>query len=139
MALRRLTKASSTMIYQKATAAFDGTLPPTDAVLIDSIYRYPSAAAGGLVYWESNEPVVTNQLLVQLAAVGDISLYLVNFDRTYTPLLGEEFTLAVKTGVTFFAEPDYEIVLLPWQGLKIVSTRPGQLLIAGSHERTFYH
>ena len=139
MPTRRMSEAYSTMIYQKATTAFDGTEPPGDAPLVDSIYRYTPATKGGLLYWQSNEPIVTNQLLVTLDSAGNIDLYLVNFDHNYAILTGEEFHLASKSSVTFYAEPDYEIVLLPWQGLKLVTTTPGQALIAASHERTFYH
>lgn len=139
MATRRMSEAYTTMIYQKASTNFDGTEPVGDAPLVDGIYRYAPATKGGLIYWQSNEPIVTNQLLVTLDSSGNIDLYLVNFDRSYALISGEEFHLAAKTGVTFYAEPDYEIALLPWQGLKLVTTTPGQVLIAASHERTFYH
>jgi hypothetical protein len=139
MTTRRMSEAYSTMIYQKALTAFDGTEPAGDAPLVDSIYRYAPAAAGGLIYWQSNEPIITNQLLVTLAVSGNIDLYLVNFDHNYAIITGEEFHLASKTGVTYYAEPDYEIALLPWQGLKLVTTTAGQVLVAASHERTFYH
>jgi len=139
MATRRTSESYTTMIWQKATTNFDGTEPAGDAPLTDSIYRYTAAAKGGLLYWQSNESVVTNQILVMLTSSGNLDLYLVNLDHSYAPISGEAFQLDSKTGITYYAQPDYEIVLLPWQGLKLVTTTPGQVLVAASHERTFFH
>jgi hypothetical protein len=139
MATKRTSECYSTMIQQKATTAFDGTLPAGDAPLTRGIYKYAEAAAGGLLRWESNEPVVVNQIFVTLSVSGNITLSLVNLDDNDAPISGEEFKLEVITGVTYLRLTEYEVVLLPKQALKLVTTQPGIVQIGGSHERTFYH
>lgn len=130
----------STAIWQKATTAFDGSLPAGDAPLVDrSIYRYAAAAAGGLICWNHSEPIVIPVILVTLDASGTIDLYQVNLDDAGAPVSGEALHLESFTGVTRMRLTEYEIILLPKQGLKLVTNQPGIALAYASLERTFYH
>lgn len=139
MAIKRDAASYSTIIQQKASTAFNGTLPTTTCAETQYIYKYPVDAGGGLVYWNATEPVVVNQLLVTLDVSGDVSIYLVNLDTTGAVIAGEDFTLDKKTGVTYYANTDLEVVLLPYQALKVVTTQAGRLQACGSYERTFQH
>jgi hypothetical protein len=126
----------STIIQQKATGAFDGTLPLGAAVLSPAgIYRYPTEAAGGLFYWDgANEPMVINSVLVTLAT-GNVSLSLVNLDAAGTPIVGEEFLVADGTGVDTLNLPTLGLVILQSQALKLVTSTAAIAEVCGSIER----
>ncbi len=128
--------AISTVIQQKATVAFDGTLPVGAAVLSpEGIYRYPTENAGGRIYWDGvREPMVINSFLVTLVS-GNVSLSLVNLDSAGAPIAGEEFLLADGTGVTTLNLPKFGLVILQTQALKLVTSTAAIAEICGSIER----
>ena len=128
--------AISTIIQQKATGAFTGALPTGDPVLSpEGIYRYTPQAAGGLFYWDGvKEPMVINSFLVTLTS-GDVSLSLVNLDNAGTPIAGEEFLLADGTGVTTLNLPEFGLVILQTQALKLVTSTAAIAEVCGSIER----
>lgn len=138
--ITRYAEAITTVIQQKATANFDGTLPTTEPVLSpEGIYRYPAAAKGGLFYWDgAKEPMVISAILASIAA-GDISVSVVNLDDAGTPIVGEEFPIESATGVTALdlTSGNFELTLLQSQALKLVTTTAGIIAVYGSIERMY--
>ena len=148
MATLRTPQSTSTAIQQRTTvgAAFNGALPPGDATL-DLInrgaYKYAAAATGGLIYWDSNEPLICGQMHIWLGGSGDISLYLVNLDANKAIIATERILIEEQTGVSFIAldEARFKTVLLPNQALQLITTAVGgqsQIVQAvASLERTY--
>lgn len=147
----------STAIQQKITSGgnFDGTLPQVGGVRADSplstgnaMYKYPAASKGGLFFWNHSEPLVCTQIHVDLGGASDVTVKIVNLDPTKinddlpASIVGEDITIEASTGVTFLAldEARFKVILLPFQGIKIVSTANANAQIAqviASLERTF--
>lgn len=130
----------STIIQQKATANFDGTLPAGDPILsAEGIYRYPAEANGGLIYWNGvKEPMIISSFLCTLA-LGNATLYLVNLDSDGTPIAGEVWELASVTGGITLNLPDYDLTVLQTQALKLVTTTAAIAEACGSIERMHRH
>ena len=153
----RLPACHSTAIQQSMTAgnAFDGVLPSSDSPLSRSnIYKYTADGShGGLIYWDSNEPVICGQLHCDLGGSADFHLYLVDLDPTTvlavragtasTPTVIDQIKIEEQTGTTFVTldESRFKCVLLPFQGLMVVTTavaKATQIVQAvGSIERTY--
>lgn len=155
----RYAMTNPTAIQQRVASGkiFTGALPQAGAVRADSpldkgasIYKYAQLAAdgGGLFFWNTPEPLVCSQIHVDLGAAGDVTIKLVNLDPAHlnddtpTILSGEAITIEAATGVSFMAldEARFKTVLLPYQGIQIITTASGQPQIAqvvASLERTY--
>jgi len=154
----RLASTAATAIQQRITAGghFDGTLPQDSGHRADSplyqpgnsIYKYAASALGGLFFWSNVEPLVLSQIHLDLGAAADVSIKLVNLDPAHinddapTILAGESMLIEQATGVTFMAldESKLKTILLPYQGIQIVTTASGAAQIAevlASLERTY--
>lgn len=156
---QRLPYTQSTAIQQRITAGntFNGTFPTGDCPLANAsgspgpmIYKFGAQAAGGLFFWDTNEPVICGQFHIDVGSSADIKLYLVNLDPTTckigstpTVLTGESILIEEQTGANYVAldEARFKTVLLPYQALQlIVSGATGTAMIAqavGSIERTY--
>lgn len=152
---------TSTAIQQRVASGkvFNGTLPQaTGPVRADSplyvpgnsIYKYAQLAndGGGLFFWNTNEPLVCSQIHVDLGGSGNITVSIVNLDPAHinddspTILTGESITIEAATSVTFIAldEARFKTILLPYQGIQIVTTASGGAQIAqvlASLERSY--
>jgi hypothetical protein len=152
MTTPRIPMATATAIQQRITSSafFDGTFPTGDSPIgADyTIYKYTPQTAGGLFYWNTVEPLVCSQIHVDLGGSADITIKLVNLDpatvNTASPaiLAGEEMTIEAATSVAFIAldEARFKTVLLPFQGIQIITTASGAAQIAqvvASLERQF--
>lgn len=148
----RTPMATATAIQQRATSTnhFDGTFPTGDSPLDagNSIFKYTAQAAGGLFFWNTVEPLVCSQIHVDCGASANISIFLVNLDPTTvntsspTILSGEIMTIEQAMSAQFIAldEARFKTVLLPFQGIQIVTTASGAAQIAqvvASIERQF--
>lgn len=154
----RLASTAATAIQQRITAGghFDGTLPQDSGHRADSplyqpgnsIYKYAAVAAGGLFFWNNVEPLVLSQIHLDLGAAADVSIKLVNLDPATVNddlpsiLAGESMLIEQATGVTFMAldESKLKTILLPYQGIQLITTANAQAQIAevlASLERTY--
>jgi len=150
-ATTRSPMATATAIQQRiASGHFDGTFPTGDSPLDagNSMFKYAAQTAGGLFFWNTVEPLVCSQIHVDCGASADISIYLVNLDPTTvntdspTILSGETMTIEQATAAQFIAldEARFKTILLPFQGIQIVTTTSGAAQIAqvvASIERQF--
>jgi hypothetical protein len=150
MATARTPASYSTAIQQRIASGgnFDGTLPPGDSPLQNSIFKYAQANRGGLFFWNAGEAVICNQLHVFLGGSGDVSLFIVNLDPASPDpanpqvLADERILIEAQLGTTFVAldESKFKVVLLPGQALQLITTPTGANQIAqavASIERTF--
>lgn len=153
----RTPSAVATAIQQQITAGgnFDGTLPQDSGHRADSpvgrdysIYKYAPNNKGGLFFWNSVEPLVCSQIHISSATAMDVTISIVNLDPDSlnddlpAGIVGEVLTIEQATGVTFMAldEARFKTVLLPYQGIKIVTTANADAQIAqviASLERTY--
>src|SRR5258706_6112869 len=155
----RIAQTNALAIQQRvaSTKIFDGTLPQLTGVRADSpldvgggIYKYAqlSGDGGGLFFWNTYEPLVCSQIHVDLGGSGNITVKIVNIDSTKvnddqpTLLAGEAITIEAATNVTFLAldEARFKTILLPYQGIQIITTASGAAQIAqviASIERTY--
>jgi archaellum component FlaF (FlaF/FlaG flagellin family) len=155
--------SSSTAIQQiissgSTSNVFNGTLPQASGpVRADSplykpgnaIYKYAASTAGGLFFWNNQEPLIVSQCHVSLASSESITISIVNLDPTTvnadspTILTNESLIVEQATGVTFIAldEARFKTVLLPFQAISIVTTNAGAGLqiaqVVASLERTY--
>jgi hypothetical protein len=142
MTTPRIPTATATAIQQRAASGhfFDGTFPTGDSPLDAgfSIYKYAPQNAGGLFYWNTVEPLVCSQIHVDCGAAANISILLVNLDpatvNTGSPaiLTGETMTIEQATAAQFIAldESHFRTILLPFQGIQIITTNSSQAQIA---------
>lgn len=145
----RLAQTVISAIQQRVASGFhfDGTLPQTAGVRADSplrsnnsryTYEPLAATGGGLFFWNNSEPLICSQVYVDLGAVGDVTVSLVNLDPEHvnddlpTVLANEVFIVHQDTGVRFIAldETKFKVALLPYQAIKIVTTNTGAAQIA---------
>lgn len=155
----RLAQSISTAIQQRvaATKLFTGALPQAGGVRADSplaigncVYKYAPLAAdgGGLFFWNTYESLILSQIHLDLGAVGDATISIVNLnpatvnDDLPAVLAGESMPISITTGqrLVVLNESQLKTVLLPYQGIRIVTTNSGAAQIAqvtASIERTF--
>jgi len=155
----RLAQSISTAIQQRvaATKRFTGALPQLGAVRADSplavgncVYKYAPLAGdgGGLFFWNSPESLILSQIHLDLGANGDTTISIVNLnpatinDDLPAPLAGESMPISITVAqrLVVLNEAQLKTVLLPYQGIQIVTTNSGAAQIAqvtASLERTF--
>jgi len=155
----RRAQSISTAIQQRVAAAqnFTGALPQLGAVRADSplasgncIYKYASlaAAGGGLFFWDSPESLILSQIHLDLGASGDATISIVNLDPATlnddlpAVLAGETMPISITAATRYVVlnESQLKTVLLPYQGIQIITTNSGAAQIAqvvASLERTF--
>lgn len=154
----RVPSSVATAIQQSITASgnFNGSLPQLTSVRADSpvyqpgnaIYKYAAAAAGGLFFWNTVEPLVCSQIHISSSAAMDVTISIVNLDPAHinddlpSILSGESLIIDQATGVTFMAldESKLKTILLPWQAIQIVTSANAATQIAqvvASLERTY--
>jgi len=147
----RLAQSISTAIQQRvaATKRFTGALPQLGAVRADSplavgncVYKYaPLAGDGGGL-------LILSQIHLDLGANGDTTISIVNLnpatinDDLPAPLAGESMPISITVAqrLVVLNEAQLKTVLLPYQGIQIVTTNSGAAQIAqvtASLERTF--
>ncbi len=155
----RLAQSISTAIQQRvaATKKFTGALPQLAAVRADSpiaagncLYKYAPLAAdgGGLFFWNNQESLILSQIHLDLGAAGDSTISIVNLNPTTLNddlpaiIAGESMPISIVTATRFVVlnEAQLKTVLLPYQGIQIVTSNSGAAQIAqvtASLERTF--
>lgn len=155
----RLAQSISTAIQQRVAAAmnFTGALPQLGAVRADSplavgncVYKYAAlaAAGGGLFFWNTPESLILSQIHLDLGANGDATISIVNLnpatldDDLPAVLPGESMPISITAATRYVVlnEAQLKTVLLPFQGIQIVTTASGAAQIAqvtASLERTF--
>lgn len=145
----------STAIQQTINSGknFDGTMPTGDSPLSPyGLYKYAAQDAGGLFYWDANEPIICGQFHCDLGGSGNFSLYLAQLNVASVQAFRKDGTTAVtidsvilieeQTSVNFVAldEARFKTVLLPYQGLKLVTGMSSAVQVAqavASIERTY--
>jgi hypothetical protein len=101
-----------------------------------------------LFFWNNKESLILSQIHLDLGANGDATIEIVNLDPTKVNddlpaiLAGESFMISSTTATRFTVlnEAQLKTVLLPYQGIRIVTTNSGAAQIAqvtASLERTF--
>lgn len=152
---RRVPFNTSTGIQQQATAGnfFTGALPQAAGpVRADSpiqpggaVYKYAPTAAGGLFFWNVNEPIVLTQIVVDLGANANLNVFISNLtvaaieDDSPSVISGEEWLIGSLTAARMFSS-DKSYTLMPYQAIKLVSTNSGaaqNALVSACLERTF--
>lgn len=149
----RIAASYPTSILHRVTGAgmFNGTEPPGPLTTSrnGSLYEYPIAATGGLFYWEDQEPMIVDQILVDFGETSNTAtIYLVNLDDNNLPVTGERWQLYPSS----FAGPSQMVVLLqtafkvivgPKQAIQIISgegaaeSSDKTALVTGSVARTY--
>lgn len=143
MALRAVPQATPTVIQQRIAAGqlFNGSLPAADPTIdaSNALYKYaaPADSVAGLFLWNTREPLVVTQLLIDLGANGNVTVKVVNlnpatFDSAPTILSGEAVTVASATAVPLLSlnETNFRVTLLPFQGIQLVTTNSTAAQIA---------
>lgn len=155
----RLAQSISTAIQQRvaATKKFTGALPQLAGVRADSplaigncMFKYAALAAdgGGLFFWNTYESLILSQIHLDLGANGDATISIVNLNPTTVNddlpavVAGESMLISSTTAqrLVVLNEAQLKTVLLPYQGIQIVTTNSGAAQIAqvtASLERTF--
>lgn len=150
-ATNRTPAATSTAIQQQISTGnfFDGTFPTGDSPLDVgfSMFQYTEQAAGGLFFWNTVEPLVCSQIHVDCGASASITIKLVNLNpatiKTASPtVLSVAYTLEQAASVQFIAldEARFKTIVLPYQGIQIVTTASGAIQnaqVVASLERMF--
>lgn len=144
MGLRAIPQATPTVIQQRVIAGqlFNGSLPVADPVVDASngLYKYaaPVGSVAGLFLWNTREPLVVTQLLIDLGASGNATVKVVNIDpatiNDAAPAIiaGELVTVAAATAVSLLAlnETNFRVTLMPFQALQLVTTNSAAAQIA---------
>jgi hypothetical protein len=152
---RRTAGNTSSAIQQQITSGnfFNGTLPQAAGpVRADSplqpgnaLYKYAAATAGGLFFWNVNESLIVTQIIVDLGANANLSVFISNLlptsieDDSPTVIAGEEFLIGSLTASRIFTS-NTVYTLLPYQAIRLVSTNSVAAQIASVSaclERTF--
>jgi hypothetical protein len=146
--MTRLGASHSTAILQRASAAgqFTGVIPTTAETTTHNgaVYEFAEDAVGGLFFWETSEPMMVDQINIDLGAAGTVFINLVNLDDDNMPVAGESWQLFTQAGQRYVAlnETSFKYVLLPEQGIQIVSSLSAAAKIAqviGMIERAYTH
>lgn len=144
MALRAVPQAVSTVIQQRVISGqlFNGSLPVADPTIDKSnaLYKYaaPAGSVAGLFLWDTREPIVVTQFLIELGGSADITVAVVNLDPATindpapAVLSGEILSIAAVTGVSrlFLNETNFRATLLPFQALRLITTNSAAAQIA---------
>jgi len=107
-----------------------------------AMYEYAIADAGGLFYWDNQEPMVIDQINVNLGAAGDCSIWIVNLDENLAEIAAETFRIYNVSGQQHIAldHAQMQLTLLPRQAIKIISATSAAAKVAqvvGSSERAY--
>ena len=146
--MARRPASHSTAILQRINAAqqFTGVISPgaESTTHNGSVYEFAAADAGGLFYWDGSEPVMVDQINIDLGANGDVVINLVNLDANNTPIAGESWQLFTQAGAryVFLDETKFKCTLLPKQAIQVISTVAATAKIAqvvGMIERAYTH
>jgi hypothetical protein len=146
--MARLGATHATSIIQRASGAgqFTGVIPTTaeSTTHNGAVYEFAVDAVGGLFFWETAEPMMVDQVLIDLGANGTVFIYLVNLDANNLPVAGEQWQLFTQAGARYVAlnETNFKYVLLPKQAIQIVSSVSASAKIAqvtGMVERAYTH
>ncbi len=143
MALRATPQATPTVIQQQVILGqlFNGSLPVADPVIdaSNALYKYaaPAGSVAGLFLWNTREPIVVTQLLIDLGGNGNVTVKVVNlnpatFDSAPTLIAGEAVTVASAAAVPLLSlnETNFRVTLLPFQGIQLVTTNSSAAQIA---------
>lgn len=141
--MRAVPQATSTVIQQRVIAgqAFNGSLPAADPVVDASngLYKYapPVGSIAGLFLWDTREPIVVTQLLIDLGGNANVTVKVVNLDPTTydsapSILAGEAVTVAAATAVPLLSlnETNFRVTLMPFQGIQLVTSASAAAQIA---------
>lgn len=138
----------STSILQRISAGnqFDGTLSggAESTTRNGSVYEFAADNNGGLFFWETKEPIVVDQIIVNLGASGTVTVNLVNLDSNNAPIAGETWQLFTQSDQQYLAlnETNFKYILLPGQAIQIISSGSAAAKIAqvyGMIERFYTH
>jgi len=146
--MARLGASHSTAIIQRASAAgqFTGVIPTTaqSTTHNGSVYEFAVDTVGGLFFWETSEPMIIDQVNIDLGANGTVTINLVNLDGSNLPVAGESWQLFTQAGARYVAlnETNFKYVVLPKQAIQIISSGSASAKIAqilGMIERAYTH
>lgn len=135
-----------TSILQRITEnhQFDGTLSlgAESTTRNGAMYEYAAADAGGLFYWDNQEPMVIDQINVNLGAAGDCTIWIVNLDTNLAVIAAESFRIFTVSGQQHVAldHAQMQLTVLPRQAIQIVSATSAAAKVAqvvGSIERSY--
>jgi hypothetical protein len=146
--MARLGASHSTAILQRINAAqqFTGVISTgaQSTTHNGTVYEFAAANVGGLFFWESSEPIMVDQINIDLGAAGDVTINLVNLDANNAPVAGELWQLHAATNTRYVSldETNFKKTLLPKQAIQIISTGSAAAKIAqvlGMIERAYTH
>ena len=129
---------SMTVVEHRALTMLDGTRPAVDTPDLNERSTYVFvAASGGLMSWNNPEAVLLQQLLVGLAASGDVQVHLVNLDDAGAVVSGSEYLLRSYTAVTdvVLFETEFRVSVQQGQALRVTATQPGRCAVWVKIER----
>jgi hypothetical protein len=99
-----------------ATHNFNGGPPVGTPVAVDGMTSYPTAITGGLFdFGQDTAGIEVAQVFIKLGGQSSWSLSLVDNDATLT-------VVASGTTETFYANPNWGLILLQHQTLKLVTS-----------------
>lgn len=146
--MTRFGASHSTAILQRINAnqQFTGVIS-TGAQSIThhgTVYEFAAANVGGLFYWETAEPIMVDQINIDLGAAGDVTINLVNLDSNNAPIAGESWLLHSATNTRYVSldETNFKKTVLPKQAIQIISSGSAAAKIAqvvGMIERAYTH
>ena len=141
--MRAVPQATPTVIQQQVISGqlFNGSMPVADPVVDASngLYKYaaPAASVAGLFLWDTREPLVITQLLIDLGGNGNVTVKVVNLtpatiDSAPTVIAGEALTVAAAVAVPLLSlnETNFRVTLLPYQAIQLITTASGAAQIA---------
>lgn len=146
--MARLGATHATAILQRinATQQFTGVISGGDESTTHhgAVYEFAADDAGGLFFWETAEPIIVDQINIDLGASGTVTINLVNLDANNLPVAGELWQLFTQAGSRYVSldETNFKKVVLPNQAIQIVSSGSAAAKIAqvvGMVERAYTH
>lgn len=146
--MARIGATHATAILQRATAGgqFTGVIPTTDETTTHhgAVYEFAVDDVGGLFFWNTTEPIIVDQINIDLGANGTVTINLVNLDDDNLPVAGESWQLFTQAGARYTAlnETNFKYTVLPNQAIQIISSGSAAVKIAqvvGMVERAYTH